>query len=64
MSPSGAVLHGVEEVRRAERPVPFLMRFVEEIPGRVQRESPAFSDDPTYLGNTTNGGYDPDYESD
>ena len=53
----GATLKGVEEVRKAERPAPFLMRFTEEIPGQVQVGPSGFSDDPTYLGNTTNGGY-------
>ncbi len=47
----------------ASQPVPFLLQFVEKIPGTVFPSS--HSDNPTYMGATQTGGRDrADYETD
>ncbi len=63
MSTPIAVLPVNSEVQRGEN-LPLMMKFMEEQPG--QSEPSMYSDDSTYMGNTSTGGKDdgPDYQSD
>lgn len=52
---------GTPPIGDSQKPMPVLLRFLEEVP---QVESSSSGDDPTYMGQSTKSGYDADYETD
>lgn len=52
----------VEKISGIRRPVPLLLRFLENLPGAVHPSS--MSDDPTYNGSTNTTPEQGDYSSD
>lgn len=54
----------MEHLKSNTEPTPFLLLFLEEVQGVVERVDGTEGDDSTYMGQTTKQGHDADYDSD